>query len=264
MTKLTRRDVFALTAVAGTAAAGLTRARAQSSPGGIVALAARPEAVAIDTARAAVLVVDMQNDFGSEGGMFQRAGIDITGIQSAVAPTARAIAAARRAGMPVAYLKMGYRPDLSDLGAEHSVNSTRHLQFGVGQTVRAPDGSESRILIRDTWNTDIVPALAPQPGDIVLYKTRFSGFYDTDLDERLKAIGVEQLIVTGCTTSVCVESTVRDAMFRDYRCVLLEDCMSEPVGAGFARSNHEASLLTVEALFGWVSQSVRFTEALAS
>ena len=96
----------------------------------------------------------------------------------------------------------------------------------------------------------------------MIYKTRFSGFYNTDLDERLAALGVKQLIVTGCTTSICVDSTVRDAMYRDYQCVLLADCMSEPIGAGLARSNHEASLLSVQTLLGWVSDSTCLAAAL--
>jgi ureidoacrylate peracid hydrolase len=86
------------------------------------------------------------------------------------------------------------------------------LQAHVGEKVTAPDGKESRILIRDTWNTDIVSELKLEPGDDVIYKTRFSGFYETDLDARLKKLGVKYLIVTGCTTSICVDSTVRDAM----------------------------------------------------
>ncbi|MER8886003.1 isochorismatase family cysteine hydrolase [Mesorhizobium sp. M0408] len=93
----------------------------------------------------------------------------------------------------------------------------------------APDGSEGRILIRDTWGTDIVNDLKPEAGDVVLYKTRFSGFYETELDSVLKTAGIKHLIMTGCTTSVCVESTIRDAFFRDYHCILLTDCTSEPI-----------------------------------
>jgi len=93
-------------------------------------------------------------------------------------------------------------------------------------------------------------------------KHRYSGFFETDLDAVLRARGVRHLVVTGCTTSVCVESTVRDAMFRDYRCVPLEDCTAEPIGADLPRSNHEASLLSIQLLFGWVSDSSRFIEAL--
>jgi len=230
----------------------------------IIRVGANPEPIAIDTTKTAVIVVDMQNDFGSKGGMFDRAGIDISGIQKVVDPTARVLASARSAGVKIIYLKMGFRPDLSDLGSPDSPNRVRHLQFGVGKNVRAPDGTESRILIRDTWNTEIVPELKPQADDIVIYKHRFSGFYQTDLDARLKQLGIKYIVVTGCTTSVCVESTIRDAMFRDYLCVLLSDCTGEPIGEGLARSNHEASLLTIQVLLGWVSSSDEFIKAIGN
>ena len=107
-----------------------------------------------------------------------------------------------------------------------------------------------------------MPELAPEPGDIVLYKHRYSGFYETDLDKVLKSRSIKSLIFTGCTTSVCVESTIRDAMFRDYTCLLLADCTAEPIGYGLARSNHDASLLVVQVLLGWVSDSTRLITAL--
>ena len=104
--------------------------------------------ISIDAAKTVIIVCDMQNDFGSKGGMFDRAGIDITMIQRAVGPTAKVLASARRAGVKIVYLKMGFRPDLSDLGASDSANRVRHLEgFKVGQTIRAPDGRESRIPI---------------------------------------------------------------------------------------------------------------------
>ena len=230
----------------------------------MVTLNAKPEPIAIDPARSAVIVVDMENDFAAKGGMFDRAGVDVSGAQKAIGPTAKVLAAARQAGLKIVYLKMGYRPDLSDLGATDSVNRTRHLKFGVGQKIQTPDGRESRLLIRDTWDTDIVPELKPQASDIVIYKTRFSGFYQTDLDATLKKFGIKYLIVTGVTTSICVESTVRDAMFRDYLCVLLKDCMSEPISHDLPRTNHEASLLNAEVLLGWVSDSDQFINALAA
>ena len=217
---------------------------------------------AIDLARAAVLVVDMQNDFGSKGGMFERAGIDVSSIRAAVEPTARVLESARRAALPVVYLKMGFQPDLSDLGAPGSPNRERHLGWSVGERVTDPSGRPSRILIRDTWNTDVLDELKPQPGDRIVYKNRFSGFYETDLDSILASLGVRWLIVTGCTTSICVESTIRDAMFRDYACVLLADCSAEPIGSKLPRTNHDASLLLVEAAFGSVSRSAHFVRAL--
>src|SRR5712692_1388680 len=225
-------------------------------------LDAQPEPITSDPESTALLVVDMQNDFGAKGGIFDRAGIDISLIQKVVAPTARVIAAARKAGMKVIYLKMGFRPDLSDAGPPDSPNWIKHAVMHVGEAVRAPDGTESRILIRDTWNTEIVSELKPRPADTVIWKNRFSGFYQTELDSVLKRLNAKVLVFTGCTTSVCVESTIRDATFRDYSPVLLADCAAEPIGHGLPRSNHEASLLVIETLFGWVSHSDHFLKAL--
>ena len=232
--------------------------------GRVATIQAKPHEVSVDVATCAVLVVDMQNDFGAEGGMFQRAGIDISMIKRAVAPTGRVLAAARLNGIPVIYLKMAFKADLSDAGGIDSPNYVRHQRMGVGSVVQAPGGGESRILIRDTWNTDILAELTPEPGDVVLYKHRFSGFFETELDAILRRLGIRHLIVTGCTTSICVESTIRDAMFRDYSCVLLEDCTGEPIGHDLQRSNHDASLLTVQVLFGSVSSSMEFANALES
>jgi len=211
-----------------------------------------PAPVEIDLARTAVLVIDMQNAFGSPDGMFAKAGIGIRGIQAAVAPTRAAVEAARRAGMKIVYLKMGFMPDLSDLGAEDVPNGQLFLHLGV------KDG----VLTRDEWGTDILDELTPGDDDTVVYKTRFSGFYRTDLDDLLKASGIKHLIVTGCTTSICVESTIRDAFFRDYHCVVLKDCTAEPMGASLSRSNHEATILLVERIFGSVSTSTAFINAL--
>ena len=262
---LRRRDILATMAAAGFAASAPAGAHAKKTKTSRrISFDARPAPVEFDLGDAALIVVDMQNDFGSEGGMFARAGIDISGIKAAVEPTRRVIAAARAAGVPVIYLKMGFADDLSDLGPPGAVNRERHERLNVGATVTAPDGSPSRILIRDTWNTAIVDALKPAPGDIEIWKTRFSGFYKTELDKTLRKLGATHLIVTGCTTSICVESTVRDAMFRDYRPILLADCMAEPIGEGLARGNHEASLLSTEVLLGWVSASGAFVAALAA
>ena len=270
---LSRREVLGL--IGATAAASLVGGVSEQSASAqqasatthnlksrIVKFDAKPEPTAIDIAKTAVIVVDMQNDFGAKGGLLDLAGIDISGIRKAIDPTATVLASARQAGIKIVYLKMGFHPDLSDLGSEGSPNRMRHLLAGVGKSVRAPNGTESRILIRDTWNTDIVPELKPQTDDVVIYKHRFSGFYQTDLDAILKQLGVKYLIVTGCTTSVCVESTIRDAMFRDYVCVLLADCTGEVVGSNLPRSNHEASLFLIQQRFGWVSASDEFIKAL--
>ena len=265
---LSRRQVLEMTmGLSGLAMTGgvgsIFAQEAKQTPTRILTIDAKPEPIAIDVAKTAVIVVDMQNDFGSKGGMFDRAGIDISGIQKAIGPTAKVLVSARQSNIKIVYLKMAFRPDLSDLGSPDSPNRLRHLPFGVGKAIRAPDGRESRILIRDTWNTDILPELKPQADDVVIYKHRFSGFYQTDLDATLKKLGIKYLIITGCTTSVCVEATVRDAMYRDYSCVLLSDCMRQPTFPNsLPGSNHDASLVLTEVFFGWVSKSNDFIKGL--
>jgi len=160
--------------------------------------------------------------------MFDRDGFDISIIQRAVPPTAW----------------ISNRAD------------------NVGATVRLPNRKKGRILIRDTWNTDIVDELTQEPGDLVLYKHRFSGFFETDLDAQLKRMGARYIIFTCCTTSICLESTIRDAMFREYSPVLLADCTGEVLGCDLPRTNHDATLLLIEKQLGWVSSSDEFVKVL--
>ena len=235
-----------------------------TEPSRTLSIDARPRPVTLEPARTAVVVVDMQNDFAAEDGMFARAGIPVAAIRAAVEPTARSLEAARRAGMKIVYLKMQFEPNLSNAGGPDAPNRLRHLALGVGEAVVAPDGSQSRVLIKDTWNTEILAALAPESGDIVVPKHRFSGFFETNLDAILKEHGIDALVFTGATTSVCVESTLRDAFFRDYRCLLLADCTAEPFGGDLPPSNYDATLRIVETFFGWVSKSEAFLRAVAA
>lgn len=216
---------------------------------------ARPGSFAFDPTTTAVIVVDMQHDFGHPQGMFAQAGIDISGIQAVVPAVADVLDAARSAGMLVVYLAMAFDDDLSNAGRPGTPNRDRHALFGVGGEVTAPDGSISRVLVRDTWNTAILAELTPQPQDRVVVKHRFSGFFETELDALLRERGIESLIFTGCTTTICVEATLRDAFYRDYSCLLLSDCTAEPIGSDLPRSNHDATLLAVELLLGWVGES---------
>jgi ureidoacrylate peracid hydrolase len=229
-----------------------------------ISIDAKPGPFAFNPQSTAVIVVDMQHDFASPAGMFGQAGLPLAGIGAVVAPTRRVLAAARAAAFPVVYLAMQFDEDLVNLGPAKSVSRTRHLSWGVGETIAAPDGTEGRVLVRDTWNTRIIEELAPQPGDVVVPKHRYSGFFETELHDVLRARGVESLIFTGCTTSVCVESTLRDAYYRDYGCVLLRDCCAEVVGSGEARTNHDATLTVIEGNFGWTAESAEFVTAIAS
>ena len=219
-----------------------------------VTIDAKPGSFAIDPGESAVIAVDMQNDFGVEGGMFASKALSIEAARATIEPTARVLEAARTAGMTVVYLKMEFARDLSDLGGPDAPNREKHLGFGVGV---------GDFLIEGTWNTEIVSELAPQPGDVLISKHRYSGFFETELDDVLQERGIKNLVFVGWTTSVCVESTLRDAFFRDYRCVALSDCMAEVVGSDLARTNHDASLLVIESLFGWISDSGSLVQALA-
>lgn len=227
-----------------------------------LSLPAQPEPIAFDPGSTAVIVIDMQNDFGSPGGMFDLAGIDISSIQRIVAPISAVLDTARAAGLPVIYTRQEHNADLTDAGNDNAPHRIKHRRMQVGLAVKAPDGSDSRVLVRDTWNTAVVDELTPKNGDAVVSKHRYSAFFETQLDSLLRAKRIETLVFVGATTSICVESTVRDATFRDYRCIVLRDCTAEPIALNAPRSNKDATLLTIELLFGWTADSADLISAL--
>lgn len=218
-------------------------------------LAARPDPVDLDASRTAVIVVDMQNAFASKGGLFDLAGLDISGAAAAIAATGRVLDAARSAGVPVVYLQMGFARDLSDAGDIES--PAYHKELALILMRQRPELS-GRLLIRGTWDWQIVDALTPQPGDIVIAKTRYDGFTRTDLDARLKALGVRNLLFTGIATNICVESTARHAFFLEYWPVLIEDAVSA-AGPDFTR---QSTVWSFEHVFGWVTDSAAAVSAL--
>jgi ureidoacrylate peracid hydrolase len=238
--------------------------------GHAITIAAKPEPLVLDPRQTAVIVVDMQNHFASPGGTFSNAGIDTSPILALVGPITDVLNTARGAGSKVIYLKMRVPSAPAPSGepllrgsAGGTLNRWAHYVDLVGRhDAAAPaEGPAAAKAPTGTWNADILDDLAPLPEDTVVPKHRFSGFFETDLDATLKSLGVKNLIFTGCTTSVCVESTLRDAAFRDYNCVLLADCVAEPIGASLDRTNHDATLLLTELLFGWVSDSAAFVAA---
>jgi ureidoacrylate peracid hydrolase len=214
-------------------------------------LQARPAAVEVDLEHSAVVVVDMQNAFAAPKGMLDIAGADISGAPRVVDVTSRVLSSARRAGMPVVYLQMGYKADLSDSGGPESPNW--HKELGICLMNRRPE-LKGTLVTHGTWDFAIVDELAPQAGDIVIVKTRYSGFSRTDLDAQLQARGVRYLFFTGIATNVCVESTLRDAFFLDYWPILITDAT---MAAGPA-SMQEATLFNIETYFGWTIPSAEF------
>lgn len=218
---------------------------------------AKPAAVNIDLAKSALVIVDMQNAFASKKGLLDLAGIDISGAPKVTETIAGIADAARVIGMPVVYLKMGFKPDLSDSGGPESPNW--HKELGLCMMREHPELA-GKLLIEGTWDHAVVDELTPKPGDIVIRKTRYSGFANTPLDAELRARDVRYLFFTGIATNVCVESTLRDAFFNDYWPVLIEDAALH-AGPPFMR---EATLFNVENYFGWIIDSQEFLAKTAS
>lgn len=211
-------------------------------------LEARPSSVELSLEQSALVVVDMQNAFVSEGGMFDLAGYDISGAALTVETNVRLLAAARRAGVRVIYLQMTYRPDLSDGGDPTSPNF--HKELGLVMMRGRPE-LRGKLLVEGTWDWSIVDQLRPEPGDHVVRKTRYSGFCRTDLESYCQDEGIRYLLFTGVATNVCVESTARDAYFCELWPILVEDAMNHS-GPDFTR---QATLWNFENVFGWVTRS---------
>lgn len=207
---------------------------------------AKPERVEVDLSRTALIIVDMQNAFASKGGMFNLLGLNISGAASVVENIKRLAGAAHSAGVKVIYLTMGYAPDLSDSGGPGSPNW--HKECGLVAMNRNP-AHRGKFLIRGTWDAEVVEELKPKPEDIVIGKSRYSGFRGTSLDVVLKTYDIKYLVFTGIATNVCVESTLRDAFFLDYWPILVSDGVNN---AG-PPITQQATLWNVEAVFGWVA-----------
>jgi ureidoacrylate peracid hydrolase len=212
---------------------------------------AKPEPIEVDLRQSALIVVDMQNSFASKGGMLDLAGTDITGAPQVVASIRRLTETARAATMPVVYLQAGYKPDLSDSGGPTSPNPRKELALRL--MCSRPE-LQGKLLIEGTWDHAIVDELTPHAGDLVIPKTRYSGFAGTSLDAELKSRGIRYLFFTGIAANVCVESTLRDAFFLDYWPILIADA-TMAAGPAFMR---EATLFNVESFFGWLIESREF------
>ncbi len=216
---------------------------------------AKPEALDVDLNQSAVVVVDMQNAFASKNGMLDIAGADLSGAPSVVRVIGQVLSAARRHGMPVVYLQMGYKADLSDSGGPQSPNW--HKELGIRMMNCRPE-LKGTLVTEGTWDFAIVDELAPQPGDIVIVKKRYSGFARTSLDAELQARGIRFLFFTGIATNVCVESTLRDAFFLDYWPILITDAT---MAAG-PPTMQEAALFNIESYFGWTIPSDVFVSGI--
>ena len=220
-----------------------------------ITIKAEPEAVTLDLSHTALLIIDMQRDFLEPGGFGEALGNDVSLLGRAVVPCKAVLDAARAAGLLVIHTREGHRADLSDA-------PKAKLERGK-PTMRIGDpGPMGRILIRGEVGHDIVPELYPVAGEPVIDKPGKGAFYATDLEMLLRNHGIQHLLVCGVTTEVCVNTTVREANDRGYRCIVLADCC-----ASYFPHFHEIGLAMIKAqggIFGWVSDSAAAIAALAS
>ena len=222
---------------------------------GIVTGPARPENLPINPAETALIVVDMQNAYASPGGYLDLAGFDIAGAAGVIDRIALAVEAARAAGLTVVFFQNGWDPDYVEAGGPGSPNWWKSNAL---KTMRERPNLEGTLLAKGTWDYALVEKLRPQPGDIVIGKSRYSAFSNTNLDSTLRARGVKTLAFCGIATNVCVESTLRDGFFLEYFSILLEDATHQ-AGPAYLQ---EASVYNVETFFGWVSNTADFCGAI--
>ena len=218
-------------------------------------LVAEPAALDVDLDRTALVIIDMQRDFLEPGGFGAALGNDVSKLKAAVGPCKQVLSAARRLGMLVIHTREGHRPDLTD-APPHKV------ERGDPATRIGAPGPMGRILVRGEPGHDIIPELYPTASEPVIDKPGKGAFYQTDLDLMLRNCGIDTMLVCGVTTEVCVNTTVREANDRGYRCIVMSDCC-----ASYFPQFHEMGLAMIKAqggIFGSVASSQSLLSALAA
>jgi ureidoacrylate peracid hydrolase len=229
--------------------------RRPQQPARPVVVAAEPQTLTLDLARAAFLVIDMQNDFCHPDGWLAHIGVDVAPARRPIEPLMRTVPALRAAGVPILWVNWGNRPDRLNLSPSllHVYKPTG-VGVGLGDPLPA---NGAPVLEKGSWAAAVVDELPIADGDIRVDKYRMSGFWDTPLDSILRNLGVTTLLFGGVNIDQCVLCTLQDANFLGYDCILVADC------AGTTSPDYclQATLYNVKQCFGFVVQSGDLTVA---
>lgn len=223
-----------------------------------VPLNASGDAIEFDLARSALVVIDMQNDFCHPKGWFGQKGIRVAPMRKPIPVLQRLLPAWRSAGAPVIWLNWGIRADRLNLPASILFKGKRSAD-AVGYAERSPD-DRGQSLVRGHWGAQVIDELEVLDTDITVHKHRLSGFWDNELDSVLRGLDVRTLFFAGVNTDRCVFSSLQDAGFLGYDCILVADACSTPSPAYVTRAIH----MLVRQLHGFVAQSTDLIAALPS
>ncbi|PMB48719.1 isochorismatase [Fischerella thermalis CCMEE 5205] len=236
------------------AIADITRPPLNPQP---VILTTETKSLRLDLAKAAILVIDMQNDFCHPHGWLAHIGVDVTPARQPIKPLQNLLPTLRTIGVPIVWVNWGNRPDLLNISA-----SVHHVYNPTGEGVGLGDplpSNGAKVLMKGSWAAAVVDELGQLPADICIDKYRMSGFWDTPLDSILKNLGRTTLFFTGVNADQCVMATLQDANFLGYDCILIKDCT--------ATTSPEycwlATLYNVKQCFGFVTDSKEILKAIS-
>ncbi|MFB2917155.1 MULTISPECIES: cysteine hydrolase family protein [Aerosakkonema] len=235
--------------------ADITRPPVEPQP---ITLATETKTLRLDLAKAAILVIDMQNDFCHPDGWLAHIGVDVTPARTPINPLQTLLPELRNVKVPVIWLNWGNRPDLMNISA-----GLRHVYNPTGDGVGLGDplpGNGAKVLIAGSWAAAVVDELQQKPEDIRVDKYRMSGFWDTPLDSILRNLGKTTLFFGGVNADQCVMATLQDANFLGYDCILVKDCTATTS----PEYCWQATLYNVKQCFGFVTDSQAILKAITN